>query len=316
MAAPLLLADTPWLLYRSFFALPKSIVDGEGEPVNALLGTVNAILALIAPPTRAARAALLAAGIDEPPRAVVACMGAEKAAYRVELYPPYHAHRDPMPGELAAQWRKAPALLEAMGWYVADTDTLEADDVMFSLAAAEAAAGGTALLLTGDRDLYGAVGEGVSFVETGKGGAVGLLGPAEVLERYGVPPELVADFIALRGDPSDGLPGAPGIGAKTAAELLRRHGPLEQVLDAAREAENRVRRDRTEMSPRTSQSLRENAELLRSFKEIATLQEIELPLPGDRATDFAGGAKAAEAAGMRRLAERLAKLAVEEPAGG
>jgi 5'-3' exonuclease len=305
---PLLLADTPWLLYRSFFALPKSIVDSDGSPVNALLGTVNAILALIEPPTRAARAALAEAGISEPPRAVVACTGAEEAAYRVKLYAPYHAHRDPMPPELRAQWQRAPALLEEMGWYVSHTDALEADDVMFSLAGAEAAAGGRALLLTGDRDLYGAVSDRVSFVETGKGGAVGLLGPEQVLERYGVAPELVADFIALRGDPSDGLPGAPGIGAKTAAELLRRYGPLEELLDAAREAENKVRREPGEMSPRAAQTLRENDALLRTFKEIATLQEIDVELPADRPTDFTGGAEAAAASGMRRLSERLAKL--------
>ena len=308
MPGPLLLADTPWLLYRSFFALPKSITDGEGNPVNALLGTINAILALIEPPTRAARAALQEAGITEPPRAVVACTGAEEAVYRVKLYPAYHAHRDPMSPELRAQWELAPALLEAMGWYVADTDTLEADDVMFSLAAAEAAAGGRALLLTGDRDLYGAVSERVSFVETGKGGAVGLLGPEQVVERYGIPPDLVPDFIALRGDPSDGLPGAPGIGAKTAAELLRRYGPLEELLDAARAAENKVRRDPGEMSPRQAETLREHGALLRAFKEIATLQEIDVTRPADRATDFAGGAAAAAAGGMRRLSERLAKL--------
>ena len=311
MPGPLLLADTPWLLYRSFFALPKSITGADGKPVNALLGTVNAILALIEPPTRAARAALTEAGIREPPRAVVACTGAEEAAYRVELYAPYHAHRDPMPAELAEQWQRAPALLEALGWYVAGTEELEADDVMFSLAAAEAAAGKEALLLTGDRDLYGAVGERVAVVETGKGGAVGLIGPGEVLERYGVPPELVPDFIALRGDPSDGLPGAPGIGAKGAAALLARYGPLEELLDAAREAESRVRRDPGEMSPRAAQTLREHDALLRSFKEIATLQHVDVTLPADRATAFAAGAEAAERNGMRRLAERLEKLGSE-----
>ncbi|HXB14919.1 MAG TPA: 5'-3' exonuclease H3TH domain-containing protein [Solirubrobacteraceae bacterium] len=316
MPAPLLLADTPWLLYRSFFALPKTIVDGDGRPVNALLGTVNAILALIEPPSRAARAALRDAGIAEPPRAVVACTGAEEAAYRVELYRPYHAHRDPMPPELAEQWRRAPALLEALGWTVTGSEDLEADDLMFSYARQETAAGGgRALLLSGDRDMYGAVGERVAVVETGKGGAVGLIGPEQVLERYGIAPELVPDFIALRGDPSDGLPGAPGIGAKTAAELLRRYGPLEDVLRAAGEAANRVRREQGEMSPRAAQSLRENDELLRSFKRIATLQEIEVLQPADRPTDFAAGAKAAEENGMRRLAERLEKLAQSRSAG-
>jgi DNA polymerase-1 len=93
MPLPLLIADVPWLLYRAFFALPKSIVDCEGRPVNALLGTVNALLAAIE---------------ARPPRAVVACLGAEQANYRVELYPGYHAHRDPMPSELARQWKCTP----------------------------------------------------------------------------------------------------------------------------------------------------------------------------------------------------------------
>src|ERR1700761_5222001 len=197
MAGPLLLADTPWLLYRAFFSLPKSIVDGDGRPVNALLGTVNALLTLVDPPA--------GSGPAEAPRAVVACMGAEQADYRVELYPPYHAHRDPMPPELAEQWQRAPELLAGLGWTVAGSEDLEADDVMFSMAVEEGAAGGQALLVTGDRDLYGAVGEHVAVVELLKGGRHGLIGPAEVHERYGVEPGLVPDFIALRGDPSDGL---------------------------------------------------------------------------------------------------------------
>jgi DNA polymerase-1 len=294
MAGPLLIADVPWLLYRSFFALPKSIADGEGRSVNALLGTVNAILGL-------------AEQVE--PRAVVACMGAEQADYRVALYPPYHAHREPMPAELAEQWRRAPALLEALGWTVAGSEDLEADDVMFSLAEQEAAAGGSALLLTGDRDLYAAVGERVAVVEMLKGARHGLIGPAQVRERYGVEPELVPDFIALRGDPSDGLPGAPGIGAKTAAALLRRYGPLENVIAAAHEAQGRVRRDPEEMSTRAAATLRENEELLRTFKRVATLQRVGVAPPPDRATDFAGGSRTTAEHGMRRLAERLAKLA-------
>jgi DNA polymerase-1 len=214
-----------------------------------------------------------------------------------------------MPPELAEQWRRAPALLAGLGWTVSGSDTLEADDVMFSLAARESAAGGSALLLTGDRDLYGAVDERVSVVEMLKGARHALIGPQEVRERYGVPPPLVPDFIALRGDPSDGLPGAPGIGAKTAAELLRRYGRLEDLLDAAAAAENTVRRDAEEMRPRTAAILREHGELLRTFKRIATLQKIDVELPTDRPTDFAAGAKLAAENGMRRLARRLEGLA-------
>jgi 5'-3' exonuclease len=300
MPAPLLLADVPWLLYRSFFALPKSIVDADGRPVNALLGTVNALLALV--DVRAPA---------QPPRAVVACMGAEQADYRVALYPPYHAHRDPMPVELADQWEQAPALLAALGWLVSTSGELEADDVMFSFARAEEERGGRALLLTGDRDLFGAVSERVAVVELRKGAEQDTIGPAQVRERYGVAPELVADFIALRGDPSDGLPGAPGIGAKTAAELLQAHGSLEQTLQAAGAPADGAAavRATTLMRPRVAAALRDNAELLLAFKEIATLQRIEVVPPPDRATDFAGGARLAGELGMRRLAERLGKLA-------
>ncbi len=302
MDRPLLIADVPWLLYRSFFALPKSITDAEGHPVNALLGTVNAILAILETGSPAAR-----------PRAVVACTGAEQAAYRVRLYPPYHAHRDPMPAELAEQWQKAPALLQGLGWTVAGSEDLEADDVMFSFAGAEQEREGEALLLTGDRDLYGAVSERVAVAELRKGGAYGEIGPTQVRERYGVDPAQVPDFIALRGDPSDGLPGAQGIGAKTAAELLRRHGTLEALIAAAEQAREAALPDRAcaaaGMRPRIAATLTENAELLQTFKLIATLQPIEVASPPDRPTDHAGGSRAAAAMGMRRLSERLATLA-------
>jgi 5'-3' exonuclease len=302
--APLLIADVPWLLYRSYFALPKSIVGADGQPVNALLGTVNAILSFYDARLPARR-----------PDGVVACMGAEQADYRVRLYPPYHAHRDPMPPELAAQWEQAPALLASLGWTYATSADLEADDVMFSYARAEEGRGRQALLLTGDRDLYGAVSGRVAVAELLKGGAHGEIGPAQVRERYGVDPEQVPDFIALRGDPSDGLPGAPGIGARTAAELLRAHGTLEALLSAAgadAEADDAdaaaVRASRI-MRPRIAVTLRENAELLRKFKQIATLQRIDVEPPRDRGTDFAGGARMAGELGMRRLAERLEQLA-------
>jgi DNA polymerase-1 len=295
---PLLIADVPWLLYRSFFALPKSITDGDGRPVNALLGTVNALLGAIdsRPP-------------NDRMRAVAACMGAEQADYRVELYAPYHAHREPMPPELAWQWKLAGELLESLGWVVAASDTLEADDVMFSLACTEEENGGRALLMTGDRDLYGAVSERVAVLELGKGGRTSELGPAAVRERYGVEPALVPDLIALRGDPSDGLPGAPGVGAKTAAELLRRYGPLEDVLAAARQLATKVRREDGEMRARTAATLREHDAQLRDFKRIATLQRIDVDLPADHTTDFARGAERARELGMSRLGERLQKLA-------
>ena len=190
---------------------------------------------------------------------------------------------------------------------------------MFSFALAETAAGGPrggdggetsgpgdrrALLLTGDRDLFQAVNERVAVILPGKGGEAPIeVGPAQVRERYGIDPELVTDLIALRGDPSDGLPGAPGIGAKTAAELLNDYGPLEDVLSAADA-------DYSDMRLRIATVLLENAELLRTFKEIATLVPIDgIVRPPDRPTDFAGGARAAEELGMKQLATRLEQMA-------
>jgi 5'-3' exonuclease len=299
--APLLIADVPWLLYRAFFSLPKSIKGTDGKPVNALLGTVNA---------------LLAASEAQPPRAVVACFGAEEARYRVEAYPPYHAHREPMPAELREQWGRAPELLASFGWTIADAADLEADDAMGSFALVEAQAEGRALLLTADRDLYQAVNDKVAVLDLGKGGACSVLGPSQVQERYGVAPGQVPDFIALRGDPSDGLPGAPGIGAKTAAELLRVHGNLEALLEQAKrqceddgcdnpEGVPNSRGQVIELRPRVAQSLHENAELLRTFKRVATLVEIDVERPPDKLTDFASGATMAREIGMNRLAERL-----------
>ncbi|HEX3693038.1 MAG TPA: 5'-3' exonuclease H3TH domain-containing protein [Solirubrobacteraceae bacterium] len=293
MPAPLLIADVPWLLYRSFHGLPKSIKGADGRPVNALLGTVNALLAAIE---------------ASAPRAVVACFGAEDAAYRKALYPPYHAQREPMPAELAHQWVRAPGLLESLGWSIADAGELEADDAIGAHARAESSAGGRALILSGDRDMYQAVDERVAVLEMSKSGAVEL-GPTEVVERYGVTPAQVPDFIALRGDPSDGLPGAPGIGAKTAAELLRAHGTLDALLAvAARQCEESgfgTLKGTSELRRRTAETLHEHDELLRTFKRVATLEPIDVQRPADAGTDFAGGAVAARELGMKRLAERL-----------
>jgi 5'-3' exonuclease len=281
MPQPLLLADTPHLLYRAFFALPDSITDDEDRPVNALLGSVNQLLWCV----------------DRyKPRAVICCFGQESATYRTELYPPYHAHRPPMPPALADQWQRAPALYEALGWTVATHGDLEADDLMHAYAAAEVAAGGRAQILTGDRDMFQCAGDGITILlQRARQEGPDEMGAAEVEERYGIAPALVPDFIALRGDPSDGLPGAKGIGEKTAADVLRRHGSLEAAIAGAIREKPSVRR-----------ALIEQADELRAFKDIATLRDAEVERPPDRETDRAGGAEAARALGMGRLAGRLA----------
>ncbi|MGI8622382.1 MAG: 5'-3' exonuclease [Solirubrobacteraceae bacterium] len=280
MPAPLLCADAPGLLYRAFFALPDSITGPDDRPVNALLGAVNAVLWCVE---------------RHAPRAVVCCFGQESATYRTDAYPPYHAQRPPMPDDLAHQWALAPALFEALGWAVADSEDLEADDLLGSLAAAEEEAGGRALILTGDRDMFQCATSAVRVLlqQRGRDGPEEL-GPDEVEARYGVRPEQVPDFIALRGDPSDGIPGAKGIGEKTAAELLRLHGSLEAAVDGAVRERPAVRR-----------ALLGQAQELAMFKDLAVLRRITLEHPPDAGTDGAKGAVAADELGMRRLAERL-----------
>ncbi|MFN8201006.1 MAG: 5'-3' exonuclease [Solirubrobacteraceae bacterium] len=283
--APLLAVDGPSLIYRAFFALPDSITDADGHPVNALLGMANLILQAVE---------------QHAPRAVVLCWGAEAATYRVELLGSYHADRPPVPDDLARQLEWAGAFFGAFGWHSLVHDTLEADDLLGSLASVEVEAGGRALLFTGDRDMFQCVGDRVAVLWPG-GGKTGpeLIDAAGVRKRYGIPPELVPDFIALRGDPSDSIPGGKGIGEKTAKELLLNYGTLEgAIANAVRER------------PRVQAALRDQAEELRAFKEIATLVHVPVERPADQPTQWAAAAAAARERGMNRLAERLeAKLA-------
>jgi 5'-3' exonuclease len=284
MPQPLLVTDAPHLLYRAFYALPDTITNDEGMPVNALLGSANQVLWCIE---------------KYSPRAVVFCFGAEAAKYRVEAYPDYHAQRPPVPDKLEPQWERSGEFYRAFGWSVMHHEDLEADDLLHSLSIAETAARGHTLILTGDRDMLQCVDDSVTvLLQRARQQGPDEMDADAVREMYGVDPEQVPDFIALRGDPSDGLPGAKGIGAKTAAELLRRKGNLEHaILGAIRE------------KPAIRRALVEQADELRAFKDIATLRTVELEPPPDAPTDYAGGAEAARGLGMNRLAERLKDLA-------
>jgi 5'-3' exonuclease len=281
MSGPLLAVDTPSMLFRAFYALPKSIVGPDGNPVNALLGAANLIVREVE---------------AHEPRAVVLCFGPDAASYRTELYPAYHAERPEVPDLLSPQWADSRAFFEAFGWTVATSEDLEADDLLGTYARLEEEAGGRTLILTGDRDMYQCATESVTvlYVRTGGKGAETVT-PAGVRERYGIDPAQVPDFIALRGDPSDGLPGAKGVGEKTAAELLREHGDLETLLDGA------IRITK----PKLRDALIGQREELLAFKEIATLRDAGVERPPDRPTDWEGAAKAALERGMRKLAERL-----------
>lgn len=276
MTRPLLVVDTPLLLYRAFFSIPKAVVN------NALLGTANTVLSV-------------AKAVDA--RAVVMCLGAESATYRTEAYPPYHAQRPPMPDELGRQWDLVPALFSAFGWLVEDADPLEADDLLHSYAQCEAAAHGHALILTGDRDLFQSVNARVHVLMVQKGAMEpARIDEAEVVRRYGVRPDQVPDFIALRGDPSDGLPGAKGIGEKSARDLLQRYGTLDAVIEQA------------PLATKASAAVRAlpgQAALLRVFRDVATVRTIDVQRPDDHRLDRASAAAAASQHGLGRLAKRL-----------
>jgi DNA polymerase-1 len=285
MPGPLLVVDAPSLLYRAFYALPSSITGGDGRPVNALLGTANLTLFAIE---------------RHAPRAVALCFGAEAARYRTDAFPAYHADRAPMPDDLAGQWEDAPAFFSAFGWTIHHAGELEADDLLGSFARVEDDAGGTALLFTGDRDMFQCATDSVSILYP-RGGKDGpeVIDPAGVRARYGIEPEQVPDFIALRGDPSDGLPGAKGIGEKTARDLLNEHGSLDALLDAAHQPVPTLK-------PRVVGTLTAQADELRAFRDIATLRHIGVQRPADAPLNATAAADAAQERGIMRLAERLA----------
>jgi 5'-3' exonuclease len=280
-AAPLLIVDGDSIVFRAFFALPASIKGADGRPVNALLGAANLILRVVE---------------DHSPRAVVVCFGQEAAHYRKDAYEPYHATRPELDPDLAHQYTLLRDWLESFGWTVAASPDLEADDLLASFAEAETARGGRALIMTGDRDMFQCARKNVDVLYVSTGKNMQLMGPADVEERYGIPPELVPDFIALRGDPSDGIPGAKGIGEKTAAELLRQHGSLEDAMRAA------IR----EGKPSVRKALLDDPDLLLTFKHIATVQIVDVDPPADAELDREKAAAKAAELGMGALSKRLA----------
>ncbi|GAA3958639.1 5'-3' exonuclease [Actinomadura viridis] len=222
----LMLLDTPSLYFRAFFGVPESVTAPDGTPVNAVRGLIDMIARLVQ---------------DRRPDRLVCCMDADwRPAFRVEALPSYKAHRvaddggDQTPDALAAQLPVIDAVLEAFGLARAGVAGYEADDVIGTLAVRGAAAGPVDVV-TGDRDLFQLVDERgpVQVLYTARGiRNLQVMGEKEVAAKYGIPGRGYADYATLRGDPSDGLPGVPGVGDKTAAALLTRFGSLEGILAA------------------------------------------------------------------------------------
>ena len=215
--------------------------------------------------------------------------------YRHRELPAYQAHRPPFDPEIVEQLGRLPALVTAFGFANASGAGYEADDFLAAGARIEREAGASALVLTSDRDAYQLVTAGVTVLAPQTGGRPPLrIGPDDVIARYGVHPEQVPDFIALRGDPSDGIAGARGIGAKTAAGLLERYGTLDEVIA-----------HRDQLSTRQNEALADP--LLGLYRRVATMDAAApLTRPLDASLDRDGAQAFAADIGANRLAERLA----------
>ncbi len=275
-ARPLLAVDGDNLAHRAYHALPSSIKGGDGKPANMIVGFANM---------------LVRAWEAENPRTVfVAFDTLTVPTYRHELLPEYQSGRD-FPRDLTDQLDRLPDLVQALRFPWGKHAGYEADDFLAAAVASEEKRKGKTLVLTNDRDLFQLASPRTTILHPKRGvSELQRVGPAEVRERYGVEPEQVPDFIALRGDPSDRLPGAAGIGAVKAAAILREHDSLEGALEAGR--------------------FTAEAEALRVYLAIARLQA-DAPLPPlpDTEPDWAGAAALAERWGLDRLAKRLSDRA-------
>jgi 5'-3' exonuclease len=219
----LMLIDAANLYFRAYYALPESITTPDGRPINAVRGYLDMTAAMIE---------------RRRPRRLVSCLDLDwRPAFRVELIPSYKAHRvardgtEEIPDTLAPQIPLLLDVMTAFGLAVAGAEGFEADDVIATLATRDTA---TVDVVTGDRDMLALATERITICYTGRG--IGkmepLLGP-DVQAKYGIPASNYADFAVLRGDPSDGLPGVPGVGEKTAAALVTRFGTVEAIVAAA-----------------------------------------------------------------------------------
>jgi DNA polymerase I len=257
MPDELFLIDGNSLAYRAFFALPESIATSTGMPTNAIFGFASMLVKILT---------------DYGPRATVVVWDAGYTG-RKEIYSEYKAQRSRRPDLLREQWPHLEPLVEAFGYKNLSIEGYEADDVIASIVerAQHADPPVPVMVVTGDRDAYQLVNDGTRIMTTSRGITDTRVYDREgVLERYGIPPELIPDFIGLKGDTSDNIPGVPGIGDKTAAELLQRFGSLEQVLESVDQISGAKRK----------QNLIDHAQDARISKQLAIAKR-DIPLELD-----------------------------------
>jgi DNA polymerase I len=271
----LLVIDGDSFAHRSYHALPKTIRRRGGKGAGAIVGFANFLLRLY---------------FDEHPRAVLVGWDTLDApTYRHEALAAYQSGRD-FDAELLDQLAVLPQFVTACGFAAAKAAGFEADDFLAAAVAYEERRGGSAIVASGDRDAFQLASAKTVILQPVRAGQMVRIGPAEVRERYGVEPRQVPDFIALRGDASDRIPGAKGVGPKSAAALLQRYGSIEAVLAAGR--------------------FTEQAEELRLYRRIATM-DAGAPLPpiADQIPDWKTAAALAREWELGNLADRLAALA-------
>ena len=272
---PLLVIDGDSFAHRAYHALPKTIMRARNKPAGAILGFANFLLKFYQ---------------SEQPRAVLVGWDTlTEETYRHESFPAYQSGRD-FDDAIVEQLEILPELVAACGFVNAKKAGYEADDFLAAAAAREQRRGGTALVASGDRDTFQLASDATTILYPVRAGEVARITPAEVRARYGVDPAQVPDFIALRGDPSDRLPGAKNIGPQGAADVLRRHGSLESALAAGRFAAQ--------------------AKELRLYRSIATMDR-KAPLPPlpDQTPTWSKASALARKWRLNQLADRFAALA-------
>jgi DNA polymerase I len=244
--AELFLVDGNNLAYRAFFALPEELQTTDGQPTNALLGFANMLFKLLS---------------DYKPRGVAVAWDT-RPVHRKEIDAEYKAERRPMPDLLREQFPHLRPIVEAFGYQNLEFEGWEADDVIATLATSADEAGVKTCVVSTDRDAFQLVSENVCLMMTPRGVAdVQVYTPERVEARYGIRPDQIPDFIGLKGDTSDNIPGIPGIGDKTAGQLISQYGSLEAVVEHA-----------AELSPARSKAIAENGEQASASKLLATMR--------------------------------------------
>ncbi len=282
------------MIHRAFHALPPSMTAPDGRPTNAVFGFVSMLVKMVQ---------------DLAPAGVVVAFDKGRPAFRSEVLAQYKAHRPPTAQELRDQFPMLKDVLTALAVPFVEIEGWEADDLLGALAQQGEAAGMRVLLVTGDRDALQLVTEHVTVVSTQKGITdIKLYTPEAVLERFGVRPDQITDYLGLKGDTSDNIPGVPGIGEKTAAKLIAEYGTLDAVLEHADRIKGRL-----------GENLREHAGSARASRTVATIR-CDVPVDIDLREVSWGGfdpsavARTFSELRFNTLLERVLATAADAPA--